>query len=75
MGEKIKIGRRPDEIGGPGGQKELQIASPVEIEVGGRKRVLIGPTCFNCGAGHYFTKEDEERRYFICWKCGALNFI
>ena len=40
-------------------------------EAGGRAKTDLW-TCFNDGAGNYV---DPQWSYFICWSCGALNYM
>jgi hypothetical protein len=56
---------KPDKSGGSGKEKGGDAC-----EAGGRAKDSLW-TCFNDGAGNYI---DPNWDYFICWKCGALNY-
>ena len=60
-----KAGKKPDQEGGGGAEKEDA------GEAGGRGRTLLY-TCFNDGAGNYVS---GSWRWFTCWRCGALNYM
>ena len=61
-----KSGKKPDEQGGTGKDKGGDSG-----EAGGRAKSDLW-TCFNDGAGNYV---DPAWTYFICWSCGALNYM
>ena len=61
-----KSGKKPGEQGGTGKDKGGDSG-----EAGGRAKTDLW-TCFNDGAGNYV---DPGWTYFICWSCGALNYM
>jgi hypothetical protein len=66
-----RIGKKPDQKGGPGTEKEA--GGSAEVAGHSRKRVLY--TCFNCGAANYV---DPDWKWFTCWNCGpppVLNYM
>lgn len=60
-----KAGTKPDKSGGSGKEQGGDSG-----EAGGRGKDSLW-TCFNDGAGNYI---DPNWDYFVCWKCGALNY-
>lgn len=56
----------PGKPEGPGGVS----TQPEEAEGRGKKGVVVG--CWNCGAGCWCG--DENWQWFICWRCGVLNY-
>jgi hypothetical protein len=62
-----KIGRKPELEGETGTENPIADTS----EVGGRGRQLLYK-CYHDGAENYV--QIWGNGYFLCWKCGALNY-
>lgn len=65
-----KAGKKPDQDGGSGIEKEADM--PETSEVAGRRCHRLLYTCWNDGRGNYV---QSNWSWFTCWHCGALNYM